>query len=105
MSMQRIVEKKLVAALAPVHLEVIDESSMHNVPPGSESHFKVVIVSGKFEEVSLINQHKLVNEALKEELKQSIHALSIVTKTPKQWAESKENIPESPPCLGGSQND
>ena len=105
MNMQSLIEKKLVAALVPVHLKVIDESSMHNVPPGSASHFKVVIVSEKFEKISLLNQHKLVNEVLQEELKQSIHALSIVTKTPKQWAESKRNIPESPLCLGGSKND
>jgi len=102
MSMQEIVEQKLTAALSPIHLEVIDESSMHNVPPGAQSHFKVVIVSEKFEGISLINQHQLVNKALQEELKQHIHALSIVTKTPPQWEQREESIPQSPPCLGGS---
>jgi len=105
MSMQSIVEEKLKAALGPTHLEVIDESSMHNVPPGAESHFKVVIVSAKFEGIPLLRQHQLVNEALKEELKQAIHALSIVTKTPQQWGANRGNVPQSPPCVGGSKND
>ncbi len=39
------IEEKLRAAFQPVFLEVVDESYRHNVPPGSESHFKVVLVS------------------------------------------------------------
>lgn len=44
----------LTEELAPLHLEVINESYMHNVPKGSETHFKVLVVSDKFEELSLI---------------------------------------------------
>lgn len=40
--------------LQPVHLEVINESYMHNVPKGSETHFKVLVVSDKFVELPLI---------------------------------------------------
>lgn len=40
--------------LQPVHLEVINESYMHNVPKGAETHFKVLIVSDKFEDLPLI---------------------------------------------------
>ena len=47
--------EKITKALSPVHLEVINESYMHNVPKGSESHFKVIVVSKEFENVSLIN--------------------------------------------------
>ena len=45
MTVQTAIEKKLAESLTPAHLEVINESHMHNVPPGSESHFKVVIVT------------------------------------------------------------
>ena len=38
------IEEKLRAAFQPVFLEVVDESYRHNVPAGSESHFKVVLV-------------------------------------------------------------
>ncbi len=42
------IEEKLRAAFQPVFLEVVDESYRHNVPAGSESHFKVVLVSDRF---------------------------------------------------------
>lgn len=61
----------------PTHLEVINESNMHNVPKGSESHFKVVVVSMDFENLSLIKRHRMVNDVLKDELAGGVHALSI----------------------------
>ncbi|MDX1810928.1 MAG: BolA/IbaG family iron-sulfur metabolism protein, partial [Gammaproteobacteria bacterium] len=39
MIMQNQIQTKLHAALNPVFFDVINESHMHNVPPGSESHF------------------------------------------------------------------
>lgn len=45
---------KLEKNLTPFHLEIINESYMHNVPKGSETHFKVVIVSDKFNNEALI---------------------------------------------------
>ncbi len=41
------IEAKLRAAFDPMYLEVVDESYRHNVPAGSESHFKVVLVSDR----------------------------------------------------------
>jgi len=99
---QRRLEEKL-QTLQPVHLQVVNESYMHNVPKGSESHFKVIIVSPHFENKTLLERHRTVNDTLKEELRQSIHALSITAKTPSQWAQSNLVTP-SPPCLGGSKN-
>nr|CAD7444044.1 unnamed protein product [Timema bartmani] len=51
---ESIIRQKLTSCLSPVHLEVINESYMHNAPKGSESHFKVVVVSEKFESLPLI---------------------------------------------------
>ena len=45
---ESVVRAKLQTALTPTHLEVINESASHNVPPGSESHFKLVVVSECF---------------------------------------------------------
>merc|ERR1712243_415249 len=95
------IKEKLESSLKPVHLEIINESYMHNVPPGSETHFKVVIVSDEFNNCPLIKRHRLVNEALKTELQQGVHALSILARTPKQWEESTQVIERSPACRGG----
>lgn len=48
------IHKKLVETFNPVHLDILNESHMHNVPPGSETHFKVVVVSDKFNNLPLI---------------------------------------------------
>ncbi|XP_037819480.1 bolA-like protein DDB_G0274169 [Lucilia sericata] len=87
--------------LQPVHLEVINESYMHNVPKGAETHFKVLIVSEKFEDLPLIKRHRLVNQVVKEKLDDLFpHALSIEAKTPKQWQPSY-TVEPSPNCRGG----
>jgi BolA family transcriptional regulator, general stress-responsive regulator len=100
MTIEEDIITKLQHALQPQHLEVINESHMHNVPPGSESHFKVVAVSEEFEAKILIARHRLINSALKEELAGPIHALSLHTMTPSEWSE-KGPTPDSPPCMGG----
>lgn len=48
------IQNKLQTALEATHLEVINESYMHNVPKGAETHFKVVVVSDKFDGLALI---------------------------------------------------
>ena len=56
--------------------KIINESFMHNVPKGSESHFKIVIVSQDFLNLTMIQRHKLVYKKL-DNLMAKIHALSI----------------------------
>ncbi|MBC7018174.1 BolA family protein, partial [Salmonella enterica] len=66
MSVRETVETKLRAQLTPAHLEVVNESHMHSVPKGSETHFKVVVVSDKFEGMTPVKRHQLVYGALGE---------------------------------------
>ncbi|XP_063824618.1 bolA-like protein DDB_G0274169 [Ostrinia nubilalis] len=95
------IRSKLQSALEAKHLDVINESYMHNVPKGAETHFKVVVVSDKFDGLPLIKRHRLVNDLLKEELHTGVHALSIIAKTPTQWDESDKVVESSPNCRGG----
>ncbi|XP_077552487.1 bolA-like protein 1 isoform X1 [Haemaphysalis longicornis] len=89
---------KLKEAFNPQELMVENESYMHSVPKGSETHFRVTVVSTAFEGKSLVQQHAMVYAALKEELKSPVHALAVETSTPDKW-QSKTGT--SPPCLGG----
>ncbi len=91
----------VVADLAPIRLDVINESHMHNVPPGSESHFKLVIVSDAFDGKTLIARHRVVNKLLASQLANDIHALSMHTYTSAEWAARGGDVPVSPPCMGG----
>ena len=99
---QQTIQQKLQEAFAPIHLEVINESHMHSVPPGSESHFKVVVVSDAFSGEKPINRHRQVNAVLKVELAGGIHALALHTLTPEEWLKRGGAVANSPPCLGGS---
>jgi len=100
MTMQQIITQKIQDALQPLHLEVENESHMHNVPEGSESHFKILVVSDEFDGQMLIKRHRRINQVLSDELQQ-IHAMALHTMTPDEWAE-KGAAPASPPCQGGS---
>jgi BolA family transcriptional regulator, general stress-responsive regulator len=74
---------------------------MHSVAPGSETHFKIVIVSPKFEGLSLIARHRRVNDLLASELANGLHALSIHAFTAVEWTE-QANDTNSPACRGGA---
>lgn len=95
---------KLNDTFQPQHVEIINESHMHNVPKNSETHFKLVLVSDMFNKKSPIQRHRLVNESLRDELAGPIHALSIIAKTPDQWKQMMidgKSIKPSPACQGG----
>ncbi len=101
MSRADVIREKLTAALSPERLDVIDESHMHSVPKGAETHFKVVVVSPAFEAKNPVARHRLVYAALGDELRQGLHALTVTPKTPAEWAASPEVVP-SPACAGGA---
>jgi len=77
---------KLTQDFEPAALQVIDESHHHAGHSGSrddgESHFRVVIVSEAFRGKSRVEQHRMINAALADELKERVHALAIQSSAP-----------------------
>lgn len=100
-TVQERIQKKLLEELSPTQLQVENESSMHSVPPGAESHFKVFVVSPLFEDKSLVQRHRMIYAVLGDDIRETIHALSIAAQTPAEW-ESSPNRRASPACRGGS---
>jgi len=83
-----LIEQRLRERLAPTHLELLDDSAKHAGHRGATSaggHYRLVIVSDEFEGRSLIERHRLVNEAVRDLFGPKIHALSMRTLTPDQW--------------------
>lgn len=103
MNKQANIEQQIQQAFTPEHLELVNESHMHSVPPGSESHFKLVLVSTQFDGKRSVARHQQVYAALGD-MMQQIHALALHTYTPAEWA-AQGAAPASPPCLGGSHHD
>ena len=96
MSLEKQLIEKLTA-LAPTHLEVINESAGHGgYFPGKESHFKVIVVSTAFEGLRLVQRHQKVYTLAAELLSPGkIHALAIHAYLPSEW---QGQAPASPEC-------
>lgn len=79
-------ESLLRAALAPTHLEIINDSASHAGHMGDdgsgESHFTVVIESAAFEGTSRLKRQRMVNQALGDIPGQRVHALAIKARAP-----------------------
>lgn len=102
MSRQARLEQLLTEHYLPQHLDVQDESAMHAVPKGAQSHFKVVVVSACFAEESRLQRHRRIQTLLGDEFKQGLHALAIHAWTPEEWQSRGRAAPPSPQCRGGS---
>lgn len=80
------ITEKLMTAFAPEALEVIDESEQHHGHAGwregGETHFRVKVVSSAFTAKSRVDRHRMVNDALADELAGGIHALAIKAAAP-----------------------
>jgi BolA family transcriptional regulator, general stress-responsive regulator len=80
-NVENIIRAKLIHVFQPAMLEIADTSHRHaghsGARPGGETHFEVEIVSEKFRGLSRVERSRLVHEALKEEIGNPIHALSL----------------------------
>ena len=88
MSTRERIEERLRQEFRPAHLEIADESDKHAGHPGAAGgggHYQVTIVSSSFEGKTLLEQHRMVNTALKEMMGAEIHALALKTVPQSEW--------------------
>jgi BolA protein len=104
MTLETRIRSRLDEALAPLHLQLVNESHNHSVAPGSETHWNLVIVSEAFAGKRLLQRHRAVYGALGTELREGIHALTMKTLAPDEWQGADVANP-APPCMGGSKAD
>lgn len=79
--------RKRLAFLAPLRLEIIDDSAKHAGHAGARSgggHYQLLIVSEHFAGKSTLQRHRLIYDALGELMRSRIHALSIRSLTPEE---------------------
>ena len=81
MKIEDQIRSKLTTAFSPELIEIKNESHLHQGHAGSpnsgESHFRVHIVSARFDGKSRVERHRMINEVLSEELAGPVHALAI----------------------------
>ena len=105
MSVATLIERKVSEAVPVAHLALENESHKHSVPPNSETHFKLVLVSDAFDGMLPVRRHQMLYKALAEELAGPGHALALHTYTVAEWQAKGGEVSESPDCLGGSKRD
>ena len=84
MNRKERIETKL-SVLNPRFLEVVDQSTLHaghagNINGDVESHFTIKIAAKELDYLSMIKQHRIINNILKDEFDNGLHALSISIK-------------------------
>ncbi len=86
MSAEALIKERLMIALEPQRLDVVNESELHAGHRGSpgtgESHFRLLIVSPKFAGKSRVERHRMVNEALGDLMQGRVHAMAMRTYAP-----------------------
>lgn len=96
MSVAAAIEQKLRAALTPSRLDILDESALHaghfhagqeNAHrAGGETHFRLTIVSDRFEGLSRVARQRMVYQLLADEIAGGVHALAMTTTAPSESA-------------------
>ena len=83
------IEDALRTQLEAQHVEVIDQSALHEGHPdsrGGGGHFQVLVVSDRFRGLTRVAAQRIVYGVLGDSMKNEIHALSMRTLTPEEWS-------------------
>jgi BolA protein len=81
------IRARLTAALSPSLLELGDDSALHAGHPGAASgggHYRVKVVSDRFEGLRLVMRHRLVYDSVHDMMHTEIHALAITALAPSE---------------------
>lgn len=86
MSLHSRMREKLMIALNPTRLDLVNELHLHaghsSSPGTGESHFRLLIVSDDFTGKSRVARHRIVNDVVRDELRDGVHALAIKALAP-----------------------
>ncbi|MBN8522226.1 MAG: BolA family transcriptional regulator [Alphaproteobacteria bacterium] len=89
MALAEEIKTRVIEAMAPEVIEVINESHKHAGHAGDngtgESHFRIIVVSARFENCARLARHRMINEALEPVFKKGLHALSIQAFSPSEY--------------------
>jgi BolA protein len=84
---QERIRNRLLATFAPIDCQLIDESHLHAGHAGAASgagHYRVQLVSDRFEGLNRVSRHRLVYDCLNDMMHTDIHALAIIALAPSE---------------------
>ena len=81
----------MINEIKAILTKTIPEATVYVADPQQDGqHFEAIVISPLFETLSLVKQHQMVMNALKDEFKERVHALALKTFTPQKWETEKE---------------
>jgi BolA family transcriptional regulator, general stress-responsive regulator len=83
------IRDRLAATFAPIECQLLDESHLHAGHAGAASgagHYRLRLVSARFEGLNRIARHRLVYDCLRDMMQSDIHALNIIAFAPSEVA-------------------
>jgi BolA protein len=90
------IRERLERSLEPLTLEIEDESALHAGHEGAKGgggHYRVRLVSPRFEGLARLARHRLVYDALQDLMRREVHALSLVLLAPHEDGASPARTP------------
>jgi BolA protein len=81
------IRSRLLATFAPTDCQLVDESHLHAGHAGAASgagHYRVQLVSDRFEGLNRVSRHRLVYDCLNDMMHTDIHALAIIALAPSE---------------------
>ena len=81
----QLIKEKLQTEFLNDKIEVFDTR-------GTGDHFSIIVISDKFENISLVNRHRMIYSIFSSEITNEIHALQIQTYTNLEWKDKKISI-------------
>ena len=100
MGIQQAIENKVKQEFQPEFMDIENESHRHS-GPAAESHFKLTVVSDRFDGLGLVKRHQQVYGLLADEMAGELHALALHLYTPEEWQSRQQQVRSSPDCRGG----
>ncbi|MCB0357518.1 MAG: BolA family transcriptional regulator [Bdellovibrionales bacterium] len=98
MTLSERITDKITNHLHPIYFSLENESDKH-AKGGSESHFKLLVVSTVFIGLNRVQRQRKIYQILAEELKNGVHALAQRALTPQEWEQSQQDF-KTPDCQG-----
>jgi BolA protein len=82
-----MIRARLAETFSPLDCQLLDESAQHAGHAGAASgggHYRLHIISARFEGQNRINRHRLVYDCLHDMMPTAIHALAITAIAPSE---------------------
>lgn len=102
--MKNIIYKKIKSKINIFYLKIYDDTNKHILKNNTKKHFRIIIVSEVFHNISLLNRHKKIYAIVRRYIPEKIYSLQINTYSVQEWISLSSNISKAISCSQKTNN-